>query len=85
MHEQTGQMKIIVNKFFEDTKLSEIELNTLKWYIIQWIEGNQATVNLSGYEMPVPPNYKQTIQKLTQEELTKYVHEVLLEYNIDPF
>lgn len=85
MHEKSGQMKGIITKFFGELPLTEKELKVLKWYIIQWIEGNQSVLLSMGQKMPVPPDYEQTIQKLNQKELYNYVPGVLLDYNIDPF
>ncbi len=75
MNEASGQMKEIVMKFIRSEKLDEAQLETLKWYMIQWIEK-------AAFHRPI--GYRDIINVSTQEELSKYVG-VLLDYGIDPF
>jgi len=94
MNETTGEMKNIVLKFFEDIKLSPEELEILKKYIIQWIEGtifqtrhffNSEEKYQEYLRKAVPPDYKDVIRKSDQTDLSEYVSNTLLEYGIDPF
>ncbi len=74
MHEVTGRMTAIVMKFLEGQPLTYPELDKLRWYVHQWVDG-----------MPrKPPDYK-CILHMSQEELKNYCFETLLDYGIDPF
>lgn len=85
MNEQTGQMKKIVMDFMNKLPLSENALARLKWYIIQWIEGNSYQVKVMGGIPAIPPNYKMNIEQANQNMLSEYVFGELLDYGIDPF
>jgi len=74
-NEYTGRMKEIVMKYFNNTLLNPEELDILKAYIIQWVNGCPAK----------PGNYTYIITHMNQSQLRKYVVEVLLPYGIDPF
>ncbi len=93
MNEVSGQMEMIVKKFFNKKKLNPSELNVLKGYIIQWVE---RTVNNMKYlvsetefqhylKTGVPKDYKKKIEELDQNKIMNYVTEELLNYGFDPF
>lgn len=74
MNEQSGQMRIIVEKFMKQEKLAPFEFNILKSYIAQWIK-----------ESIIPEDLALKILNIdSQKELSKYLID-LLEYGIDPF
>ena len=93
MHEQTGMMKHIVQKFFEKIRLTNLELKYLKWYIVQWIDGNalQVKVNIPKEEIEeferkyVPKDCKKRLDDMDQEQIMKYVSEELMNFGFDPF
>lgn len=85
MNKQSGKMKEIVFKFLDDKKLTDDELKTLKWYVIQWIEGTEVnSKQFLGY-VSVPPEYKKKIESMNQKQLHEYIPGELLDYGIDPF
>ena len=84
--EASGKMAQIVRRFFNKEVLTDKQLNLLKWYVIQWIEGTSNTVSaLSGQNAIVPPNYRERISNFDQSELYSFVSKELLLYGIDPF
>jgi len=93
MHEQTGMMKDIVQKFLEEIHLTNLELKYLKWYIVQWIDGTVSQVKnrmskeqFKEYIMnAVPKDYKQQLDDMDQGQIMQYVSEDLINLGIDPF
>lgn len=93
MHEQTGMMKDIVQKFLEEIHLTNLELKYLKWYIVQWIDGTVSYVkNRMSKEqskeyimIAVPKDYKQQLDDMDQGQIMQYVSEELIVFGIDPF
>lgn len=73
MNEKTGQMGQIVMDFLNGILLSEKALARLKWYIIQWIEGNSSQVKAMGGIPAIPPNYKIKIESANQKMISEYV------------
>lgn len=72
-YEQSGKMKQIIVKFLHKQALNQWELETLRWYVKQWIEG-----------MPnKPPSYSKVLL-MSQDELMGYLSGELLAYGIDP-
>jgi len=75
MHEVSGRMKRIVDKFLKDQPLSDWELRIMRWYIYQWV-----------FAMPTRPDDFNTVLSMSQEDLHRYLHDVLIKrYAIDPF
>jgi len=93
MHEQTGMMEAIVNKFFKQIHLTNLEMKYLRWYIVQWIDGivSQVKVGMTEQEFKeyvknaVPKEYKRKLDGMDQEQITIYVAGELLNYGMDPF
>jgi len=74
-HEVTGRMREIVRKFFENEPLDARELEVLRGYVHQWVVA-----------MPHKPEDYNRILEMSQDELKRYIWEVLVtEYAIDPF
>lgn len=75
MHETSGKMKQIVFKFMTGAPLSDKELDTMHWYIFQWVDA-----------LPVKPQgfSRALIFGMTQEMLSDYIHGPLMDAGIDP-
>jgi len=92
-YEQTGMMKAIVNKFFKEIHLTNLEVKYLKWYIVQWIDGTKASVKRNTpaekwdeyKKNAVPPDYKEKIEEKDQKQLMDYIANELGYYGLDPF
>lgn len=74
MHEVTGETTRIVKKFLEEQQLTDPELDKLRCYVHQWVDGMQRK----------PPNWR-SILHMSQDELGRYCHDTLLNWGIDPF
>jgi len=93
MHEQTGMMKTIVQKFLDEIHLTNLELKYLKWYIVQWIDGTvshaenrMSKEQFKEYVMnAVPKDYKKQLDDMDQGQIIQYVSEDLINLGIDPF
>lgn len=73
--ERSGFLKEVVQKFMRDESLSHSELKLLRWYVYQWVESH-----------PQKPRNSHWIHNMSQEELKRYIVEVLgREYSIAPF
>lgn len=92
-NELTGKMKDIVRKFLVHEILNPSELKTLKWYIIQWIDNiklttielkNEVNQELIDYINKSCELSKRVIT-LSQNEITDYIVNELLDFGIDPF
>lgn len=69
-----GKMAPIVENFFDDVPLGPNDLKILQWYMYQWIAA-----------LPGKPENYQDVRNMNQDELKKYLHDVLLPMGIDPF
>lgn len=93
MCDQTRMMKHIVEKFFEEIHLTNLEMKYLRWYIVQWIDGIVSHAKMRYPEKDfkeylkngVPENYKNKTDEMDQEQLMDFVVKELLNYGIDPF
>lgn len=74
MHETTGKMKRIVQKFLSNTPLNAEELGVMRWYVHQWVDA-----------LPSKPEDYERIRSMSQQELNSYCFNVLLDMGIDPF
>jgi len=92
-NEQTGMMKHIVQKFFKEIHLTNLELKYLRWYIVQWIDGIKASVKKNTppeewdeyKKNAVPPDYKEKIEEMDQKKIMDYIVNELGYYGLDPF
>lgn len=75
MHETSGKMKYIVQKFLNDESLNEEELKTFQWYIHQFV-----------FDMPLRPDILEIneIFKMNQSKLKIYLDHLLTKWGIDP-
>lgn len=73
MHEQSGRMRAIVKKFLANTPLTRDELDTMRWYVYQWVDA-----------MPFKPEDYHKIKEMSQAKLKDYIVDTLLDYGIDP-
>jgi hypothetical protein len=73
MHEGSGKMRPIIEKFLKDEALTEWELGVMRWYVHQWIEWVQFK----------PDDYDK-VMSMSQQELREYLSGELLDYGIDP-
>lgn len=71
--ETSGKMRIIIVKFISRHPFNEWELETMRWYIHQWVAA-----------MPSKPNDYNKILRMSQAELYSYIADELLGYGIDP-
>lgn len=72
MHETSGKMKDIIMKFINDEKLTDDELNTMRWYIHQFADA-----------MPNKPKELHRIFEMNQEELRIYNRLLFERFGID--
>jgi len=91
-HEKSGQMKGIVQKFFDHAEITAEEFKILKWYVQQWINKTYLQVckrmgdNIDkGYEK-VMKNLASKVETInTAEALRDFVSGECLDAGIDPF
>ncbi len=78
MDETSGQMKDIVQRFFEQSAtLSDQDFIVLKEYILQWC--------MAPPFHQVPDDYLTALAEANTKEELKHMYDLLLDINIDPF
>lgn len=75
MHETTGRMRKIVQKYFLNEPMTKSEFRVLKAYVLQWTEK----------PMLVPTEYIRMLNRAETVAELRETCEILLKHGIEPF